>query len=299
MLFSKVPTNAGGSIVTVWLRSPPLCSAQSRTTIAVAIFVKLPIWRFCFDSCSCKTAPVCASTMMKACAGKAERSARKRSAAATATKRRVKITGLVRNGRTLIAADQLATREKGKVDVFRQTDVAAFAVTVRIRAQSQINSLSRIYEIEVRCSSETARTNRPVSALEAAATGHVKFVNDGAPIDIGNPNVERQKRLAGAKTTSEEASIGISAVDHLKVTLDQPAGARRFRILQDSGRRDFFQLFFQIIRKLHWRQCFTNWHLTVAQSLVTFEHRRVDAERSNINSVRIARPYPAIGNHVD
>src|SRR4029077_20367119 len=119
----------------------PFCSAQSRTTIAVAIFVKLPIWRFCFDSCSCKTAPVCASTMMKAWAGKAERSAPKRSAAAMATERRIKITGLVRNGRTLIAADQLATRENAKADLFRQTDVATLAVTVRIRAQSQINSL--------------------------------------------------------------------------------------------------------------------------------------------------------------
>ena len=82
-----------------------------------------------------------------------------------------------------------------------------------------------------------------MSALETTATGHIEFINDGVTIDIRDPDVQRQKRLPCAKRTCEEASIGISAVDHLKVTLDQPPGARRFPVLQNSGGRDFFQLF--------------------------------------------------------
>ena len=81
-----------------------------------------------------------------------------------------------------------------------------------------------------------------MSALETTATGHVKFVNDSAPIDIDDPHVQRQKRLASAKTTGKKPSIGTSAVGHLKVTLDQPASPRRFRVFQNSGGGDFFQL---------------------------------------------------------
>src|SRR6266513_3109134 len=73
MLFSVVPTNACCGIVTTWLRSPDFRSAQSRTTLAAAILVKLPTCNFFLGSCSSKMYPVCASAMTYACAAAAER----------------------------------------------------------------------------------------------------------------------------------------------------------------------------------------------------------------------------------
>src|SRR5437762_14216247 len=73
MLFSKVPAKASCGIVTAWFRSPDFRSAQSSTTLAVAIFVKLPTCSFFLGSCSSKMYPVCASAITYACAAAVER----------------------------------------------------------------------------------------------------------------------------------------------------------------------------------------------------------------------------------
>ena len=60
-------------MVTARFRSPDFRSAQSRTTLAVAIFVRLPTCSFFLGSCSSKMYPVCASAITYACAAAAER----------------------------------------------------------------------------------------------------------------------------------------------------------------------------------------------------------------------------------
>src|SRR6266566_9026867 len=60
-------------MVTARFRSPDFRSAQSSTTLAVAIFVRLPTCSFFLGSCSSKMYPVCASAIRYACAATAER----------------------------------------------------------------------------------------------------------------------------------------------------------------------------------------------------------------------------------
>src|SRR6266487_2657620 len=60
-------------MVTTRFRSPDFRSAQSSTTLAVAIFVRLPTCSFLLGSCSSKMYPVCASAITYACAAAAER----------------------------------------------------------------------------------------------------------------------------------------------------------------------------------------------------------------------------------
>src|SRR5437667_11678121 len=60
-------------MVTARFRSPDFRSAQSNTTHAVAIFVRLPTCSFFLGSCSSKMYPVCASAIRYACAATAER----------------------------------------------------------------------------------------------------------------------------------------------------------------------------------------------------------------------------------
>src|SRR6266516_1080393 len=60
-------------MVTARFRSPDFRSAQSSTTLAVAIFVRLPTCSFFLGSCSSKIYPVCASAITYACAAAAER----------------------------------------------------------------------------------------------------------------------------------------------------------------------------------------------------------------------------------
>ena len=50
----KGAANASCGTGIAWLRSPDLRSAQSSTTLAAAIFVRLPTCSFFLDSCSSK-----------------------------------------------------------------------------------------------------------------------------------------------------------------------------------------------------------------------------------------------------
>ena len=122
-------------------------------------------------------------------------------------KRRGKITGSSLKRQDVNRRRSVGNPRNANADLFGQADVGALAVTIRIRAQSQINSLRRVYEIEMRGPTEPAGADRSMSALEATATGHVEFINNCATIDIGDSNVQRQKRLAGAKTTMAVAIL--------------------------------------------------------------------------------------------
>src|SRR5204862_6104748 len=119
--------------------------------------------------------------------------ATKTSAAAMMVKRRVRITGNGLKRQDVNRRRSVGNPRKARNDgLFGQTDVGAFTVTVRIRAQGQINSFGCIYEIEVCCSTEPASADRYMSALVAAATGHIEFINDYVTIDIDNLDLHRQ-----------------------------------------------------------------------------------------------------------
>ena len=74
-----------------------------------------------------------------------------------------------------------------------QRERRASAVTIRIRAERQINALRCITKIEVGRFSQTAGAQRPKFALMTAAAGHVEFVHDQASFHISNLHVKREK----------------------------------------------------------------------------------------------------------
>src|ERR1044072_7927041 len=128
-------------------------------------------------------------------------------------------------------------------ELFRQSEIVTLAVAIRIRAKSDVDPLRGINHVEMRSSSETTRSHCAMPALKTTAASHIKFVNNRAPIDIGDADMQNQFRSADSKVAEEKAPIGISAVDQVKITFNEPASAGFFAVLENSRRRDFFQLF--------------------------------------------------------
>src|SRR5262249_6110549 len=140
---------------------------------------------------------------------------------------------------------------RNRAVLFRQTDIGAFAVTIRIRAQGDVDPLRGIHHVEMSRPAEAAGTNGSVTALEAAAAVHIEFINHDTTTNIGNPNVQDECRLASPKRAAKEPGIRMAAVNEGKISGNKPAGAWRLAVFQNSGRRDFFQLLLQIVCKLH------------------------------------------------
>ena len=100
--FKFFPAEASGGIVATWLRSPPRFSDQSRTTIAVATLVRLPIWRLSRASACSRTKPVWASMITYAM--------RAASTARTAVKRSASEKRVASKRREIITATKIAAR---------------------------------------------------------------------------------------------------------------------------------------------------------------------------------------------
>ena len=86
---------------------------------------------------------------------------------------------------------------------------------------------------------EPAGPDRSMSALETTTTGHVEFINDCGSTDIGDLDMKCQEGPTDAQTTEKETTERAPAIHLLKVAYNQPSGARRFRVFQNSRWRCF------------------------------------------------------------
>src|SRR4030081_2974265 len=243
--------------------------------------------------------------MTKAWAAAAERRpGAQRTSAAEKAINRCGIMAPTLNGCTLFGASGLAIanpsrnrRFRAKI-LFRQADVGAVAVTIRVRAQCQIDSLSRVLHVEVRGSAKGACPPRSVSALEPAAARHVEFINDPAAFHVGNPDMKRENGATGAKTSEEKSTQRAAAINKIKLSFHQPANARRFVAFQNARGRYLLELFLQIAGKFNGREGFADRHLAVRVGFVTLEHGGIDAERTNVNRAWGMRAHATICGHV-
>ena len=101
--------------------------------------------------------------------------------------------------------------------------IRARRVSVRIRAQGDVNSLSRIAQVEMGSLSQTARANRAQFSLETATASHIEFIDNAASRDIGDSYVQGEKRSACAEIPEKETSERTSAIHAIEVTIHQPA----------------------------------------------------------------------------
>src|SRR5204863_1612869 len=83
--------------------------------------------------------------------------------------------------------------------LFGKADVGARAVSIRIRAQCQINSLSCVLQVKVNRTAKSAGANSPGSTLELASTIHIKLIHDDTALNISDSDMEREKGLASAE----------------------------------------------------------------------------------------------------
>src|SRR5580704_8315206 len=100
-----------------------------------------------------------------------------------------------------------------RAKLFRQTDVSAIAVAIRIRAEGKIDSLGRIIQIEMRGPAQSACAHRPELALKPAATRHIEFINNRAFYDIGNLDVKCEHGTARAQVSEEKPAQRTAAID--------------------------------------------------------------------------------------
>src|SRR5205807_7694516 len=153
-------------------------------------------------------------------------------------------------------------------DLFRQADISAFAVAVRISPQGQKNSLRSVLQIEVRGPAQSTRADSPEFALETTSARHIEFVNHHAATDVGDSDVKSEEGLTDAEITEKETAERTSAIDQIELTFHQPAYAGPFAIFQYARGRDLLELLFQIFGEFHWRERFADRHLAVAQGFV-------------------------------
>ena len=88
------------------------------------------------------------------------------------------------------------------------------------------------------------------------------------------------------------------AVDQDKIAFHQPAGAWRFVVSEDSGRRHFFELLFQDAGKFDRGEGLADRHFAIRIGLVAFEDRVIDAKRTNIDRLGAVSADAAVGREV-
>ncbi len=122
-----------------------------------------------------------------------------------------------------------------------------------IGTEHQVNSLSRIAQVEMGRFAEATRTERPELALLTAAAGHIKFVNDRASANVGHSHVQSEERPASAQISDQRDCPGFRtpAIHSRKITFYQPADSGRLVIFENSGWSDSFQLLLQIFGELN------------------------------------------------
>src|SRR6266404_2161979 len=208
------------------------------------------------------------------------------------------------NGCTLFGTSGLATanpsrnrRFPAKI-LFRQADVGAVAVTIRVRAQCQIDSLSRVLQVKVRGSAKAACPHRSVSALESAPARHIEFINHQAAFHVGDPNVKRENGATDAEASEEKSTQRAAAINKIKLSFHQPPNARRFVTFQDARGRDLLELFLKIAGKFNGGEGLADRHLAVRVGFVTLEHGGIDAERTNVNRAWVMGAHATIRSHV-
>src|SRR5229473_540942 len=103
-----------------------------------------------------------------------------------------------------------------------QGQLRALAVVMGIGTESQVDSLCRVTQVEVRSFSETAGADRPKLALITAAAGHVEFVNDQASGNVGHSHVQSEKRAARTQISEKEPRERAPAIHTRKITFHQP-----------------------------------------------------------------------------
>src|SRR5437588_7728870 len=94
-----------------------------------------------------------------------------------------------------------------------ERDVRARAVTERIRAEHEVDSLRGIDEIERRGFAQAAGPHGAVVSLQIAAARHVEFVDDDAFVDIGDANMHGQPGGADSERAEKEATGRTAAID--------------------------------------------------------------------------------------
>jgi hypothetical protein len=105
-------------------------------------------------------------------------------------------------------------------------------------------------QIEVQSTTKPACANGSVSSLKLTAAIHVKLVDNQTALNIRDADMECENRLADAELTLKRtAPLDCHHRQH-RIPIDQPADTGLFRRFENPSRRDFFQLFLQILGKL-------------------------------------------------
>ncbi len=210
-----------------------------------------------------------------------------------------------KNRSILIGAAWFATGESARFSERRrealqllQRYAGARAVAESIRGEDEVDAFGRVHEIEGPRLAQATGPDRSGRTLKLAATRHVEFVNHDAFIDIGHAHMQREVGCSGAEVAEKETGCGAAAIQQHEFPFDQPAGARGFVIFQDSRRRNFLELLFQVAGKFVRGERLADRHFAIRIGLVADEDRVIDAERANVDRLGFGRADAAIGRHV-
>src|SRR5690242_6339029 len=113
--------------------------------------------------------------------------------------------------------------------------------------------------------------------------------------------MKRKNGLSGTEVPCRrEPCVRTAAIDHVKFAINQPTDTGGFVRSENTRRRHFFQLFFEIFSKLNGRERLADGILAFVLSLVTYKFGRIHAERPNINITWSVGTHTAIcGDHAN
>src|SRR5690348_7511034 len=113
--------------------------------------------------------------------------------------------------------------------------------------------------------------------------------------------MKRKNGLSGTEVPRRREPCGrTAAIDQVKFAINQPTETGGFVRSEDTRRRNFFQLFFEIFSELNGRERLADGVLAFILSLVTYKFGRIHAERTNINITWSVGTHTAIcGDHAN
>lgn len=172
-------------------------------------------------------------------------------------------------------------------------------ISLRIRAQDEINPFRCVAQIKMSRLAQAAGTQCSELTLGAAATLHVEFVHDHVPLHIGHAHMQDEEGSASTSESKEKPRNRTSTVNQPEFAVDQPANPRRLMIFQDPHRRDALEFFLHVFGELYWRQRLPDRHFADGRGLVAFKHGIVDAKWANVDRAWVACAHAAICRHIN